>query len=197
MVTVAINCGIAYSVFLQGHELLEFAREAVVPYLEDEDALTRRKAAVCCCRLVQHSTFTAGGPGSSRLVTHRNGRAFGMGFRKRRLLIEEVRLPYNHRYRPSGLCNCALNSTLLTGLFWVSQILEKLLVGAVADTDSGVRKFVLVALQENSSFDEYLAQADSLRAIFIALTDEVCLLLVTTRGSLHTTECWSHMLALH
>ncbi|BBN14806.1 serine/threonine-protein kinase mTOR [Marchantia polymorpha subsp. ruderalis] len=125
---------------LQGHELLEFAREAVVPYLEDEDALTRRKAAVCCCRLVQHSTFTAGGPGSSRLVTHRNGRAFGMGFRKRRLLIEEI--------------------------------LEKLLVGAVADTDSGVRKFVLVALQENSSFDEYLAQADSLRAIFIALTDE-------------------------
>ncbi|KAL2621813.1 hypothetical protein R1flu_002018 [Riccia fluitans] len=124
---------------LQGHELLEFAREAVVPYLEDDDALTRKEAAVCCCRLVQHSTV-AGGTGTSRLVTHRNGRSLGMGFRRRRLLIEEI--------------------------------LEKLLLAAVADSDTGVRRSALMALQANSSFDEYLAQADSLRAIFIALTDE-------------------------
>ena len=53
------------------------------------------------------------------------------------------------------------------------QILEKLLVAAVADPDVGVRKAIFVSLQENHSFDEFLAQADSLRAIFIALTDEV------------------------
>jgi FKBP12-rapamycin complex-associated protein len=46
-------------------------------------------------------------------------------------------------------------------------------VAAVADPDVGVRKAIFVSLQENHSFDEFLAQADSLRAIFIALTDEV------------------------
>lgn len=76
---------------MKNHELLEFAREAVVPYLEDEDPVTRKEAANCCCRLVEHSSHVASpGTPSSRLVTHRGGRALGMGFRRRRLLIEEV-----------------------------------------------------------------------------------------------------------
>lgn len=58
------------------------------------------------------------------------------------------------------------------------QILDKLLVAAVADADSTVRKAVFVALEEKESFNEYLAQADSLRAIFIALTDEVWRILI-------------------
>lgn len=58
------------------------------------------------------------------------------------------------------------------------QILEKLLVAAVADPDVGVRKAVFVSLKLYQSFDEYLAQTDSLRAIFIALTDEVCMLTI-------------------
>lgn len=55
------------------------------------------------------------------------------------------------------------------------QILEKLLVAAVADADASVRKAVFLALEDKESFNEYLAQADSLRAIFISLTDEVWL----------------------
>ena len=55
------------------------------------------------------------------------------------------------------------------------QILEKLLVAAVGDPDLGVRKAIFVSLKLYQSFDEYLAQTDSLRAIFIALTDGVCI----------------------
>jgi FKBP12-rapamycin complex-associated protein len=54
----------------------------------------------------------------------------------------------------------------------IEEILEKLLVAAVADSDVGVRKAVFVSLQQNRSFEEFLAQADSLRGIFIALSDE-------------------------
>ncbi|PHT64525.1 hypothetical protein T459_31679 [Capsicum annuum] len=38
-----------------GHNLLEFARESVVVYLEDEDGATRKDAALCCCKLVANS----------------------------------------------------------------------------------------------------------------------------------------------
>jgi len=51
--------------------------------------------------------------------------------------------------------------------------MEKLLTAAVADADVSVRKSVFSSLHENSSFDEFLAQADSLRSIFVALNDEV------------------------
>jgi FKBP12-rapamycin complex-associated protein len=81
--------------YLQNHELLEFAREAIVPYLEDEDSIIRREASICCCRLVEHSSRVAsGGSSSSRLVSHRGGRSVGIGFRRRRLLIEEVKVAW-------------------------------------------------------------------------------------------------------
>lgn len=126
---------------LQGHELLEFAREVVATYLEDEDAVTRREAAVCCCHLVEHSSCVVlSATTTPHLVNTRSGRTTGVGSRRRRVLIEEI--------------------------------LEKLLVAAVADSDVGVRKAVFVSLQQNRSFEEFLAQADSLRGIFIALSDE-------------------------
>ena len=58
-------------------------------------------------------------------------------------------------------------------IFSYGQILDRLLVAAVADADAGVRKAVLRSLRENASFDAFLSQADSLRAIFISLNDEV------------------------
>lgn len=117
----------------KGHELLEFARDAVVPYLEDEDSATRRDAAICCCKLVENSFFS----GSISAHTSRTGRPGGG---RRRLLVEEI--------------------------------IEKLLIAAVADADVGVRKSVFLSLHANGGFDEFLAQADSLRAIFVALNDE-------------------------
>ncbi|KAH7665067.1 Non-specific serine/threonine protein kinase protein [Dioscorea alata] len=133
----------------KGHELLEFARESVVVYLEDEDGATRRDAAICCCRLVANSI--AGIP-SSQFSSTRSSRIGGM---KRRRLVEEV--------------------------------IEKLLIAAVADADVSVRQSVFLSLSVNCSFDEYLAQADSLTSIFVALNDEdfdVCELAISVAGRL-------------
>jgi FKBP12-rapamycin complex-associated protein len=55
----------------------------------------------------------------------------------------------------------------------VEEIVEKLLRTAVADADVTVRKSIFVALFGNQCFDDYLAQADSLTAIFASLNDEV------------------------
>ncbi|KAJ4958930.1 hypothetical protein NE237_026041 [Protea cynaroides] len=118
----------------KGHELLEFAKEAVVVYLEDEDGATRRDAALCCCRLVANS-FS--GIASAQFSSSRSNRTGGG---KRRRLIEEI--------------------------------VEKLLIAAVADADVSVRQSVFSSLHGNGGFDEFLAQADSLSAVFVALNDE-------------------------
>ncbi|KAK8942075.1 Serine/threonine-protein kinase TOR [Platanthera guangdongensis] len=54
----------------------------------------------------------------------------------------------------------------------VEEILEKFLVAAVSDADVSVRRSVFSSLHENNSYDEFLAQADSLVSIFVALNDE-------------------------
>lgn len=64
---------------------------------------------------------------------------------------------------------------LLRNDVWVLQIVEKLLRTAVADADVTVRKSIFVSLYGNQCFDDYLAQADSLTAIFASLNDEVWL----------------------
>lgn len=53
------------------------------------------------------------------------------------------------------------------------QIVEKLLIAAIADADVTVRRSIFLSLHENGGFDEFLAQADSLSAVFAALNDEV------------------------
>ena len=53
------------------------------------------------------------------------------------------------------------------------QIVEKLLIAAVADADVCVRNSIFSSLHGNGGFDDFLAQADSLTAVFAALNDEV------------------------
>ncbi|KAL2477393.1 Serine/threonine-protein kinase TOR [Forsythia ovata] len=117
----------------KGHDLLEFARESVVVYLEDEDGATRKDAALCCCKLVANSLS---GASCAPFSSSRTSRAGG----KRRRLVEEI--------------------------------VEKLLIAAVADADVNVRQSIFSSLHENGGFDDFLAQADSLTAIFAALNDE-------------------------
>jgi len=50
---------------------------------------------------------------------------------------------------------------------------EKLLISAVADADVTVRHSIFTSLHRDRGFDEYLAQADNLSAVFAALNDEV------------------------
>lgn len=54
----------------------------------------------------------------------------------------------------------------------VEEVLERLLVACVADTDASVRRAVLANLRPDTELDAYMAQADSLRAVFIVLNDE-------------------------
>lgn len=70
---------------MQGHELLEFARESVVGYLEDEDGATRRDAALCCCKLIANSFTVMTCPQFASSRSTRNN-----GGRRRRLTTEEV-----------------------------------------------------------------------------------------------------------
>lgn len=67
----------------QGHDLLEFSRESVVVYLDDEDKATRKDAALCCCKLVANSFSSAS---CTQFGPSRSSRTGG----KRRRLIEEV-----------------------------------------------------------------------------------------------------------
>jgi FKBP12-rapamycin complex-associated protein len=53
----------------------------------------------------------------------------------------------------------------------VSQVLDKIISIAIADPDSSTRLTVLSSLDEK--FDRHLSQADCIKAIFVALNDEV------------------------
>ncbi|XP_011030285.1 PREDICTED: serine/threonine-protein kinase TOR-like isoform X2 [Populus euphratica] len=117
----------------KGHELLEFARESVVVYLDDEDGGTRQDAALCCCKVVANS-FSA--MVSTQVGSGRSNRTGG----KRWRLVEEL--------------------------------VEKLLIAAVADADVTVRQSIFSSLHGNRGFDDFLAQADILSAVFAALNDE-------------------------
>ncbi|KAG5526253.1 hypothetical protein RHGRI_032514 [Rhododendron griersonianum] len=54
----------------------------------------------------------------------------------------------------------------------IEEVVEKLLIAAVADADVTVRHSIFASLHANVGFDDFLAQADSLSAIFAALNDE-------------------------
>ncbi|XP_028958004.2 serine/threonine-protein kinase TOR isoform X1 [Malus domestica] len=112
----------------KGHDLLEFARESVVVYLDGDDGAIRKDAALCCCKLVANSFSGV------QYASDRSNRG------KRRRLVEEI--------------------------------VEKLLIEAVADADVIVRHSIFSSLHGNRGFDDFLVQADSLSAVFAALNDE-------------------------
>ncbi|GJX78343.1 serine/threonine-protein kinase TOR [Tanacetum coccineum] len=124
---------------LLGHDLLEFARESVVVYLEDDDGATRKDAALCCLAILSEC----------------------LGFKK----------------RDARRCNKGQNAEAKARashdmLIDIASIVEKLLIAAVADADVCVRNSIFSSLHGNGGFDDFLAQADSLTAVFAALNDE-------------------------
>ncbi|PHT28188.1 Serine/threonine-protein kinase TOR [Capsicum baccatum] len=68
----------------EGHNLLVFARESVVVYLEDDDGATRKDAALCCCKLLTNSFLVIS---STQFSLSRINCAIG---KRRRRLVEEV-----------------------------------------------------------------------------------------------------------
>lgn len=70
------------------------------------------------------------------------------------------------------------------------QIVERLLIAAVADAEVSVRHSIFSALHGDRSFDDFLAQADSLSAVFAALNDEVrCCIYLLVHASLTIIDC--------
>ncbi|PHT56289.1 Serine/threonine-protein kinase TOR [Capsicum baccatum] len=67
-----------------GHDLLVFAREFIVMYLEDEDGATRKDAALCCRKLVANSFSVIS---STQFSLSRINCASG---KRRRRLVEEL-----------------------------------------------------------------------------------------------------------
>ncbi|KAH7858131.1 hypothetical protein Vadar_020305 [Vaccinium darrowii] len=65
-----------------------------------------------------------------------------------------------------------LRSHVIPTLSIVEHVVEKLLIAAVADADVTVRHSIFSFLHGNVGFDDFLAQADRLSAIFVALNDE-------------------------
>lgn len=71
----------------------------------------------------------------------------------------------------SRLLRLALGQPGPTVTTTVSNVLGKLLVVGITDTDPDVRFWVLASLDE--PFDIHLAQAESLSCLFVAMNDEV------------------------
>lgn len=53
----------------------------------------------------------------------------------------------------------------------VTEVLEKLLICAIADPDAVIRQTTLASL--DPKFDRHLAQAENIRSVFLAINDEV------------------------
>ncbi|XP_006361567.1 serine/threonine-protein kinase TOR-like isoform X2 [Solanum tuberosum] len=69
----------------KGHDLLEFARESVVIYLEDENGATQKDVALCCCKLIANSFLVMSSTQFSPcIINHANG--------KQRRLVERSNL---------------------------------------------------------------------------------------------------------
>ena len=148
-----------------GAASLGYARKRAVEFLDDDDAATRREAALACCRLLDAGTTDAG----------------------------EVRTFATSTHEPSPLANHASNgnhprerkesspsaapSLPKPVRGWSASVEEhivsRLLAVAVSDLDAGVRKAVLASFcKPSASTDGHLGQAESLRVLFVALNDE-------------------------
>ncbi|KAL3862460.1 hypothetical protein ACJMK2_008424 [Sinanodonta woodiana] len=70
-----------------------------------------------------------------------------------------------------NLLASSLSQVSIAAMNTVGEVLNKLLVVGITDTDSDIRFCVLASLDER--FDDHLAQAENLSALFVALNDEV------------------------
>lgn len=125
-----------------GPHLLQVAKKVLIGYLNDSDGATRRDAALTCCSLVER---------------------FG-----------NVTAEHVDPNESTNLMRGAVYSSEITmdQKQTMSRIIERIVVVAVADQEVDVRRDVLRALRPVPLFDEFLAQGDLLRALFMLLNDE-------------------------
>lgn len=141
----------------RGQQLLPFVRSTVMRYLDDESSAIRLEAAKTCSALLTMPLSEAeiaagstriGGP-DAPLGIEGGGAASGAG------LSDSV--PGLRGHGPT--------------VALVAEVLERLLMVGISDADHNIRRTVLLSLDPR--FDPFLAQAENLRSLFIALHDEV------------------------
>ncbi|KAK9806315.1 hypothetical protein WJX72_010074 [[Myrmecia] bisecta] len=119
------------------HSLLEFVRDHILNYLDDNDVSIRRAAALAAAQVLQRHVTSNPSPN----------------------IIAGVPVP-------------AALGPVQGGVKVVEAVLGRLLMAAVADISLTVRRTVLETFKDTNALDPVLAQADSLRALFVALNDE-------------------------
>eukprot|EP00878_Enallax_costatus_P008272 GHUV01008648.1.p1 GENE.GHUV01008648.1~~GHUV01008648.1.p1 ORF type:complete len:2405 (+),score=620.50 GHUV01008648.1:939-7217(+) len=171
--------------------LLDFMRESILPYIDDADKEIRQAAALACCRILERhaSTNAAATHGASAAAA---AAAAGLGLapmdaRSSSIAAAGLAYPVQQQQINPGLLSPVVQVGALIGLSAVAgtgfgstlkqikaieAVVGKLLMAAVADTSERVRRTVLEALTSSPALDKYLAQADCLRALFVALNDE-------------------------
>ncbi|GIL87381.1 hypothetical protein Vretimale_1690 [Volvox reticuliferus] len=128
-----------------GIQLLEFMRDHILLYTEDPDKEIRQAAVLAACRVLERHAATA-----TLASGTGGGRAAQLGSQ-------------------GGAATAVWHTRV------VERCVNRLLVVAVADSSERVRKEVLGALVATTALDDFLAQADCLRALFVGMNDESCM----------------------
>ena len=103
----------------QGHVLNEFVRDTALRYVDNNNSVIRKAAALTCCQIY-------------------------------------IRDPIIHQ-------------TSFHAMRVVGEVVERLLVVAVADPEPDIRRTVLMSL--DPKFDKYLSKPENVRSIFLAIND--------------------------
>ncbi|GIL44136.1 hypothetical protein Vafri_1666 [Volvox africanus] len=127
-----------------GIQLLEFMRDHILLYTEDPDKEIRQAAVLAACRVLERHAATS-------TLAMATGSA-----------------------RAAQLASQGGAATAVWHTRVVERCVNRLLVVAVADSSERVRKEVLRALVATTALDDFLAQADCLRALFVGMNDESC-----------------------
>ena len=153
---------------LEAAPLLDFVHECVLPYLDAEEAATRRAASVACCAIMAR----AGGcvaPASEAGAGSINSAAAAAGGLAHASNGAATVLPSSKSSADARRGASALRRRAAL----VDDIMDRVLACAVTDVDVNVRAATLEVLAgEGRAFDAHLARAAALRALFVTLNDE-------------------------
>jgi phosphatidylinositol kinase/protein kinase (PI-3 family) len=174
------------------HNLLPFVRDVVMAYLDHDQPLIRQQAAITCSALILplkrrlkekkssadrhhhgHNHHSAGADSKERKEKEWLAREREWKELKEKEARGEIKAIGDDDDAP--LVDVDEDADLLTikrsSVSAICEILERLLTVGIADSDPLIRRTVLEAL--DSRFDHFLAQAENLHFLFVALNDEV------------------------
>lgn len=160
-------------------DLLSFVKECVLSYLDDDNQIIRKEAALTCSQLLLNpvkSQVNKPVPLAKKLDPSTGE------------LIRINSLTTRHdsvfNVATSGLHSNVRDFQNVVGAVFMSpaqivmvgDVLERLLTVGISDPDWQIRRTILSSLDTRCDF--YLAQSENLHSLFIALNDEVYFILI-------------------